>query len=118
MPSEIRRCDAAISAIPAISRSQNSNNSGNSDHSRLQIGRPVDAQERGEVSKVGNPNFSGAEELPGASDLGLTHKQVHEACRTPAAKRAKSANRRNRLAGLAGMAAFDASKLARRGHAV
>lgn len=37
------------------------------------------AQERGEVAKAGNPNSSSREELPGVSDIGLTHKQVHEA---------------------------------------
>lgn len=37
------------------------------------------AQERGEVAKAGKPNSSGREELPGVDELGLTHKQVHEA---------------------------------------
>lgn len=118
MTIETGRHDAAISAILAISHPQNSKNSDNSDRSRLQIGRRVDAQERGEVAKAGNPNSSGTEELPGVVDLGLTHKQVHEARRTPAAKRAKSANPRSHLAGLAALAAFNATKLARCCHAV
>lgn len=37
------------------------------------------AQERGEVKSVGNPNYSQAEELPTAADVGLTPKQIHEA---------------------------------------
>lgn len=37
------------------------------------------AQERGEIKKTGNPNSSGTEELPGAADIGLTHKDIHEA---------------------------------------
>lgn len=39
------------------------------------------AQERGEVKRTGNSNYSKRqEELPGVSDLeGLTHKDIHEA---------------------------------------
>lgn len=37
------------------------------------------AQERGEIAKAGNPNSSNSEELTSVADLGLTHKQVHEA---------------------------------------
>jgi hypothetical protein len=37
------------------------------------------AQERGEVKRVGNPNYSNAEELPGGADIGLSAREVHEA---------------------------------------
>lgn len=37
------------------------------------------AQDRGEIKKAGNPNYSGGEELPGPMNVGLTYKQVHEA---------------------------------------
>lgn len=37
------------------------------------------AQDAGEIAKAGNPNYSGLEQLPGPSALGLTRKQVHEA---------------------------------------
>jgi hypothetical protein len=37
------------------------------------------ALERGEIKRTGNPNSSGLEELPGAADVGLTHKEIHEA---------------------------------------
>lgn len=37
------------------------------------------AQERGEVKSVGNPNYSQAEKLPSASEIGLTPKEIHEA---------------------------------------
>jgi hypothetical protein len=37
------------------------------------------AQERGEIKKTGNPNSSALEELPGVSEIGLTHKDIHEA---------------------------------------
>src|SRR4051812_15834852 len=37
------------------------------------------AQERGGVRRAGNPNCSGAEQLPGPDDLGSTRKQVHGA---------------------------------------
>lgn len=37
------------------------------------------AQERGEIAKAGKPNSSFTEELPSAIDIGLTHKEVHEA---------------------------------------
>lgn len=37
------------------------------------------AQERGEIKRTGNPNSSRTEELPGAEDIGLTHKDIHEA---------------------------------------
>ncbi|MCO5080902.1 MAG: SAM-dependent methyltransferase [Rhizobiaceae bacterium] len=37
------------------------------------------AQERGEIKKTGNPNSSRTEELPGAADIGLSHKDIHEA---------------------------------------
>jgi hypothetical protein len=37
------------------------------------------AQARGAIKKAGNPNSSGAEELPGAREFGLSHKEVHEA---------------------------------------
>lgn len=37
------------------------------------------AQQRGEIRRTGNPNSSKAEELPGASDIGLTHKDIYEA---------------------------------------
>jgi hypothetical protein len=37
------------------------------------------AQERGEIKSVGKPNSSNSEELAGAADIGLTHKDIHEA---------------------------------------
>jgi hypothetical protein len=37
------------------------------------------AQLRGEVKSVGNPNYSNAEELASAADIGLTAKDIHEA---------------------------------------
>jgi len=37
------------------------------------------AQLRGEVKKVGNPNYSKAEELPAAPEIGLSSKDIHEA---------------------------------------
>ncbi len=39
------------------------------------------AQDRGEVAKAGNPNSSRQEELVSAPDLGLSHKDIHEARR-------------------------------------
>lgn len=48
------------------------------------------AQERGEIKKTGNPNSSGTEELPGAADIGLTHKDIHEARIIRAAERTTS----------------------------
>jgi hypothetical protein len=38
-----------------------------------------DAQERGEVRTVGNPNCSGQEQLPSSEDLGLSRKDIYEA---------------------------------------
>ena len=37
------------------------------------------AQERGEIKSVGKPNSSNPEELAGVNDIGLTHKDIHEA---------------------------------------
>ena len=37
------------------------------------------AQERGELKKAGNPNSSRTEELPGIGELGLNHREIHEA---------------------------------------
>ena len=37
------------------------------------------AQERGEIKSVGKPNSSNPEELVGVNDIGLTHKDIHEA---------------------------------------
>ena len=42
-------------------------------------GRCDAAQERGEVRSAGNPNSSRVEELPGVGDLGLSHKDIHDA---------------------------------------
>lgn len=37
------------------------------------------AQERGEVAKNGQPSSSMQEGLPTVTDIGLTHKDIHEA---------------------------------------
>jgi hypothetical protein len=37
------------------------------------------AQQRGEVAKAGNPNYSATEQLPGPKDVGLTAKLMHDA---------------------------------------
>lgn len=40
-----------------------------------------EAQERGEIRTAGHPNSSDAEDLPGVAEIGITHKDVHEARR-------------------------------------
>jgi hypothetical protein len=47
------------------------------------------AQERHEIKKVGNPKYSGMEQLPGASEIGLSSRKViHEARRVRDAEKA------------------------------